>query len=533
MVSTLALAAGIPGTTWSQDAAGLPEKSSSKTAQVEGKTTTLRFEVSVAPGFLSGPTHGRLLVVLARSAQVEPRLIIGNTGLQTPPVLGTDANDRTEGLLGTLDSQSAIFPIPRLADLPMGEYYIQAVLDTSIDLKLTAAPGNLYSAVEKVKLDPVLGGTVKLALTKKVPPEELPPDADFVKYVKLKSELLTRFHGRPIYLRAGIILPDDFESDPARRYPLRVHIGGYGQRFTTAGRMMVAHSSFERDWTARATPRMILLHLDGAGPYGDPYQVNSANNGPYGDAITQELIPYVEKKYRGIGQPWARVLDGASTGGWVSLALQLFYPDFFNGAWSQCPDPVDFRSYELINIYEDANAYLNNSGFERPACRNVDGDVRYTVRHECQIENVIGRGNRWTLSGKDWCAWNAVYGPRGTDGLPKPLWDAATGKIDKVVLDHWKQYDLRLVLEKNWPTLAPKLRGKIHIWVGDADDYFLNNAVHRLDRFLRTARPPFGGKIVFGARQGHTAGWSAEQVVTEMAQAIEQAQPKEPPKKAP
>jgi hypothetical protein len=169
----------------------------------------------------------------------------------------------------------------------------------------------------------------------------------------------------------------------------------------------------------------------------------------------------------------------------VSLALQIFYPDFFNGAWSHAPDPVDFRAFELVNIYGAENVYVNRHGFERPTAREVNGDVRDTMRHEVQLERVLGRGGRWELGGRDWGSWNAVYGPRGDDGLPKPLWDGKTGKVDRSVLEHWKSYDLRLTVERNWRILGPKLRGKLRIWVGDADDYFLNNAVHLLDTFLR------------------------------------------------
>jgi hypothetical protein len=216
------------------------------------------------------------------------------------------------------------------------------------------------------------------------------------------------------------------------------------------------------------------------------------------------------------------VLDGHSTGGWVSLALQVFYPDFFNGTWSHAPDPVDFRCYELIDVYRDTNAYVNRFGFERPSERALDGDVKTTVRHECQLERVLGGGGRWELSGKDWGAWNATFGPRGADGLPRPLWDGVSGKIDRGVLEHWKKYDLRLVLQKDWPTLGPKLRGKLRIWVGEADDYFLNNAVHLLDDFLAKAKPAYGGKITYGPRRGH--GWrglSDNQMMEEMAAAVE------------
>jgi hypothetical protein len=477
--------------------------------------TALRFEVTAARGLLKAPQDGRLLVVLGRDKTPEPRRFIGETGLQAPPMLGADVTGFAADSVGVLDQKAIVFPIDRLGRLPAGDYYAQAVFHSNRDLNIADAPGNLYSDPVKVSLDPAKGGVVKLELTHAIPDDE-PADADDVKYIKFHSELLSKFHGRPMYLRVGLLLPPGFDKETDRRYPLRVHIGGYGTRYTAAAQMR------GRAWRDDAAPRMLLLHLDGAGPYGDPYQVNSDNNGPYGDAVTQELIPYVEKKYRGIGEPRARVLDGASTGGWVSLALQVFYPDFFNGCWSHAPDPVDFRAYELIDIYSDDNAYVNGHGFERPACRDLNSDVRYSVRHECLIERVLGRGDRWELSGKDWCAWNAVFGPRGKDGLPQPLWDGATGKLDRSVVEHWKKYDLRRVLEKDWKTLEPKLKGKVRIWVGEADDYYLNNAVHLLDASLKRAKPAFDGKITYGPGAGHGFRLLSEkELMLDMARAIE------------
>jgi hypothetical protein len=482
-------------------------------------TTALRFEVTVAPDLLNAPQDGRLLIVLGRGAkQQEPRLRIG-TGQGAPTVLGVDARGLVSGGNFVVDQKALIFPGPSLAKLPAGEYSVQAVLDVSRDLKLVGAAGNLYGEAVKVTIDPAAGGTIKVALTRKVPPEEMAADSDTVKFLKFKSDLLSKFHGRPMYLRAGVALPRDFAKDTERRYPLRVHIGGFATRFTAA-------RGGGKGGLGDDAPRMLVLHLDGAGPFGDPYQVNSANNGPYGDAITQELIPFVEKQFRGIGQPYARVLDGASTGGWVSLALQIFYPDFFNGTWSHAPDPVDFRAFELVNIYSDDNVYVNRHGFERPAAREINGDVKFTMRHEVLLERVLGRGDRWELGGRDWASWNATFGPRGDDGLPRPLWDGKTGKIDRSVLEHWKKYDLRLVLEQNWQTLGPKLRGKLRIWVGDADDYFLNNAVHLLDDFLSKAQPAYEGKITYGPRGGH--GYrvlSPRQLVDDMAAAIDRAKP--------
>lgn len=485
-------------------------------------STTLRFEVSVAPGLLEQPQNGRLLVTASVSRQPDPRTLIGTTGMGVPAVFGKDAQMFSAAKPVIVDQSAAAFPLDSLAKLRPQDYYVQAVFDSNIDLKSINAPGNLYSEVIKVRLDAAKGGVIKLTLSQKIPEEQQPADTESVKFIKLKSDLLSRFHGRPIYLRAGVILPKDFAREPQRRYPLRVHIGGYGARYTRVERLMRPGSEFYSAWSAADGPRMIFLHLDGDGPYGDAYQVNSANNGPYGDAVTQELIPYVEKSYRGIGEPRARFTDGGSTGGWVSLALQVFYPDFFNGCWSYCPDGVDFRAFQLINIYEDPNAYVNRHGFERPSARDLNGDTRFTIRHECQMENVMGLGDSWTMSGEQWGAWNATYGPRGRDGRPQPLWNPKTGEIDKSVLEHWKRYDLRLLLQNNWQTLAAKLRGKIRIWVGEADNYFLNNAVHMFDDFLSKAQPPAEAKIFYGVGKGHCwLGISERQMMEEMVAATE------------
>jgi hypothetical protein len=487
--------------------------------------TGLHFEVTLSDGLLSGPRDGRLLIVLGRKPDPEPRTTVGETGMNVPPVLGVDVKGFAAGVKARVDENAITFPLPHLSRLTPGRYFIQAVFDHNCDLRLANAPGNLYSDIVARDLDPTRGETVRLELTHRTADESLPAETEFVKYVRIRSELLSRHHGRPIFLRAGVIVPRGYEQERQRRYPLRVHIGGFGSRFTEVSSMMSAESAFRRTWLANDTPPMVLLHLDGAGPFGDPYQVNSANNGPFGDAIVGELIPEVEKRFRLIGRPQARVLDGESTGGWVSLALQIFYPDYFQGAWAHAPDPVDFRAFELINIYQHDNAYVNEHGFERPAARELTGEVLFTVRHECQRERVLGRGNQWVLSGKDWGSWNAVFGPRGPDGLPKPLWDGRTGQIDRTVVDHWMAYDLRLVLEKNWPVLGPKLRGKIRIWVGEADDYFLNNAVHLLDDFLQRARPAAEHRIIYAPGQGH--GWrglSEAQMIKEMVQATSQGE---------
>jgi len=489
------------------------------TGQAWGQTT-LRFEVTRAAARTEGLENGRLLVSIGAKGSARPVFGSGQTGMDAAPVLGRDTVGFAPGRTVTLDAASAVFPIESLSKLPAGDYSVQALFASNRDLRSLDAPGNLFSDPVAVHLDPAAGGTVKLTLTHAEPPEQMPKDTESVKYIKLQSKLLTAFHGRPIFLRAGVILPRDYAQEPTRRYPLRVHIGGFATRYNAVDRMMRAGSGFRKLWTADDTPRFLTLQLDGDGPYGDPYQVNSANNGPYGDAVTQELIPFVEKLYRGLGQPSARVLDGASTGGWVSFALQVFYPDFFNGTWSSSPDPLDFRAYQLVDIYKDKNAYLNPYGFERPSERTILGETRFTMRHEVQMENVRGDGDSYAFSGGQWGAWNAVFSPRGADGKPALLWNPQTGAIDPAVAEQWKKYDLRLCMEANWKTLAPKLRGKIHLWVGDADNYFLNNAVHLLDASLAKSAPPFVGEIAYGPGKGHTwYGITDRQILDQMSAA--------------
>jgi hypothetical protein len=464
------------------------------------------FEVTLGKSAPTITNDGRLFVILARTNKAEPRAYLGRTDLDAPEALAQDLRGVAHDTIWTLGQTTFAFPATNLAALPAADYFVQALYNWNPDLRFSGAPGDLFSKAQRIHFDPAVGGTWRLALTEQVPPEPASSGTEQIKFVTIQSQRLSEFHGRPISLRVGVVLPRDYEREPSRRYPLWVRIGGLNTRCSTVYRLFRPDSGFRQMWSADDTPRVILLQLDGVGPNGDPYFVNSANNGPYGDALTQEVIPRIEATFRAIGEPRARFLSGVSTGGWVCLALQIFYPDFFNGAWAACPDPVDFRALELVNIYKDDNAYVNRFGNERPSAREPNGDVKLTMRREVGVENLLGRGNSYTRSGEQWGAWNCVYGPRGADGLPVPLWDPQTGKIDHTVAEHWKKYDLRLVLEADWKSLAPKLNGKLHIAAGEADAYFLNNAVHLLDKSLAKANPPFVGKIVYGPGKGH--GWS-------------------------
>ncbi len=265
--------------------------------------------------------------------------------------------------------------------------------------------------------------------------------------------------------------------------------------------------------------------------YDDSYAIDSPNMGPYGQAVTRELIPYIEKHFRAIPQPWARILSGGSTGGWESLALQIFYPDYFGGTFSYCPDPVDFHYFEMVNIYEWDSAWYRKDDWRRtpiPAERQPDGLVLSTMKEQLRYERAMGTRGR---SGEDWDCWQAVYGPLGKDGYFQPLFDPATGDIDHGVAAYWKEHtDLNAYLQRRWTEIGSKLAGKIHIWTGDMDTYYLNNAVYLLEDFLKTtSSPPWAGSITYGPRQPHCwAGpFSLGERLKLMAQYVAAAAPRD------
>lgn len=467
----------------------------------------LRFRVAFGSELAASGTTGRLLVVLGpTNGAMEPRHSLGHTGLEAPPFLAIDVTNFSAGEVIELGRLQALFPLSSLDLLSPDSYRVQAVLCTNRDLRLFDAPGNFYSVPMIRSLQPSDSEPVPLRLARREPEETPPPDLNSVRFIKLRSQRLTEFHGRPLFLRAAVSLPRSFETEPTRRYPLLIMTGGYGTRFTALTNELAAG---QRLFRAQAEgPEFLLLQLDGAGPFGDPYQVNSANNGPYGDALTQELIPYVEQVFRGIGLPHSRILSGGSTGGWVSLALQIFYPDYFGGCWAGFPDSPDFRAFQLLNVYQDTNAYLNSSGFERPSNRFPNGDVRYSMRHELQLENALGADNCYAQSGQQWGAWNAVYSPRGSDGAPLPLWHPRSGKIDPKVAAAWREYDLRILLDRHWTHLAPRLRGKIHAWVGTADDYFLDGGLRSFAQSIESRTPALEASIRFEPGAAH--GWEPQ-----------------------
>jgi hypothetical protein len=332
-----------------------------------------------------------------------------------------------------------------------------------------------------------------------------------------------------MYLGACVLLPEGFEAHPEAGYPLIINHGHfpytfsgfretppdpnlkpeYSERFKIEGYNRIVQEydyEFYKYWTAPDTPRFLIIEIQHANPYyDDSYAVNSANLGPYGDAITYELIPYIERTFRGIGAGWSRFLYGGSTGGWEALAAQVFYPDEYNGCWAACPDPIDFRAYTIVNIYEHKNAYYVDGRWKRtprPGQRNYLGEVSCTLEDSNHRELVLGTNSR---SGDQYDIWQAVFSPAGEEGYPKPIWDKITGEIDRSVAEYWREhYDLRYILERDWKTLGPKLSGKIHIYCGDMDNFYLNNAVYLTEDFLkRTKDPYYDGEVSYGDRAEH------------------------------
>ncbi len=328
----------------------------------------------------------------------------------------------------------------------------------------------------------------------------------------LESPALSKFWGDSRTVYAAVLLPSGYVENENRTYPVRYNIAGYGGRFDRVNRL-VRNPKFKSWWEGEDAPQVITVFLDGYGPYGDPYQLNSANSGPYGDVLIEEIIPAIEAKYRTQGAK-GRYTDGCSTGGWVSLALQMFYPDEFAGCYSYSPDPVSFNHMQLINIYEDENAYVSKYKLERPSKRTRLGEPVFTIKKEVFDENKAGASGTYVDSKGQWGAWNALYSPKGENGLPKPVFDPETGAIDKEVATTWKAYDLLLLAKENWTTLGPKLQGKIYVWMGDMDNYYLNNALREMDAFLQaTTSPKSDAVLEFVATKGHCDDYSHTEVL--------------------
>ncbi len=497
-------------------------------------TAQPRFEISFAAAAHPEPITGRAFVALSKTEAPQPIQQIGSWTGQTP-FFGSDIDDLKPGVAAVVDGSAAGYPASSLKEIPAGDYYVQAVINVYTQFHrsdghvvwahmdewegqhFTRSPGNLYSGIRKVHLDAAAGYDIKLEASEVIPAIQMPADTAWVKHIKIQSPMLTKFWGHPMYLGATVLLPKGYDEHPGEHYPgiyIQGHFGlnaafGFSERqpANSGGRGQAGYQ-FYQDWNGDNFPRMIAITFQHPTPYfDDSYAVNSANNGPYGDALLQELVPYLEEHFRLIRAGYARMLTGGSTGGWESLALEVYHPEFFGGTWTMYPDPVDFRRDQLVNIYDDDNAFWA-PGYqymtpERPMMRTAEGQVTQTMRQMSQLEDALGSHGR---SAQQFEAWEAVYGPVGEDGYPQPLWDKKTGKIDKRVAGYMRDhgYDLTAYLRANWARIGPQLKEKIHLYVGDMDNYYLNLAVYQLDEYLKTTDA--GATFDYGRpMKGH--GW--------------------------
>ncbi len=514
----------------------------------------LKFEISFPAAAHADPITGRVFVILSRDIAhcgpadavaatrepCEPRLQVSRIGV---PFFGRDVDSLKPGDSATIDNSGLGSPLAHLSDIPAGDYYVQAMINVYSEFhradghtvwmhddqwegqRWQRSPGNLYGQVVKMHIDPA-SGVIRLIADQVIPPVTVPADTEYVKHIKFKSELLSKFWGRPIYLGAVVLLPRDYDRTTIR-YPIDYVQGHFSLQ---APYRFDGQNEFSKAWMSDHFPRMIAVTLQHPNPYyDDSYLVNSPNVGPYDDALMQELIPAIEKQFRVIGEPYARVVSGGSTGGWISAYLQIFHPTFFGGAWCSCPDAVTFSDVEGVNFYKDDNAFFKMYDW-RPVptinSRFTNGQAIQTSEQRNRYELVSGDHGR---SGEQIDVWSAVWGPVGEDGFFKPAFDKSTGKIDKDVVAYWRDHwDLLEYLKRNWSTVGPKLKDNLYFFAGDADTYFLNNSTMELDAWLKTTSAPHSqAQFMYGNLKPHC--WqgpvTAAQRVIEIAQHIQRHKP--------
>jgi hypothetical protein len=507
------------------------------------------FTVTFSTERSAQPLDGRLLLLLSTDPSQEPRMQIDDSP-RSQIVVGVTVDGWRPGQSTIVDASASGYPIHSLKDVPPGDYTVQAVLNKyetfhradGKTLKLhmdqgegqhwNISPGNLYSKPQKITVKP--GGAYQLDLTEVIPPIIPKADTKYIRHIRIQSQVLTKFWGRPMEISAIVLVPEGFDDHPNARFPLMIfhdHFDedfddfrttppdpdlkpDYSERFHITGYNRIQQQEaykFYQQWISPNFPRVLIIKIQHANPfYDDSYAVNSANVGPYGDAIENELIPAIEKQFHGIGQGWARFVYGGSTGGWEALAVQVFYPDHYNGAFAACPDPIDFHAFTNINLYDRDSEFGKNAFFvegahsriPQPAMRDYEGHIFITTQEINRYELALGDTGR---SGEQFDIWQAVYGPVGANGYPQPIFDKMTGEIDHNVAEYWRQhYDLEAILERDWAKLGPELAGKIHIYVGSDDTYFLNDAVYRMENFLNsTTNPRYAGEVTYGPRAEH------------------------------
>ena len=511
-----------------------------------GTSSAQTISIEYPAKYYSEPLDGRLIILISDNNDSEMRFQL-NDKPNTCQAFGMDVENWTKGTKLNFDQNSFGYPIESYAEIPKGKYYLQVFfhkyetfnradghvvklpMDRGEGQQWNLAPGNVYSVPQSHAVDYNSSLEIVFDLDQIIPLIEAPKDTKYIKHIRLKSDLLSAFWGRDMYLGAHVLLPEGFDKHPNVKYPLAIHHGhfpkdfdgfrvappdlnlepDYSDRFKLSGYNIIVQQEahdFYKQWTGPDFPRVIAVLIQHPTPYyDDSYAVNSEAQGPYGDAITYELLPYIEKLFRGIGEGWSRFVYGGSTGGWEALAVQVKYPKEYGMCFAACPDPIDFRAYCLVNIYEDENAYYKEGTFRKTLVaghRDYLGNVDATLRDMNYRELVLGTMGR---SGQQWDIWEATYSPIDDRGYPKRIWDRKSGVIDKEVAEYWKEnYDLSYIMKRDWAKHGKDWENKIHLYCGDMDNYYLNNAVYLAEEILEeTSGPYYNGEVDYGDRAEH------------------------------
>lgn len=464
---------------------------------------------------------GRLLLMMVEHEKAEPRQMIWPSPRVKTYIFGKNLNNLNskEAFTITNDGSWTSNTNTTLANLPKGTYGVQVLWDQDTEESRINAPGNLYSKKQLVTIDG--NENLELEISETIEPRVV-NEHPLVRYEEFKSEALSKFWNKPMYYKATVLLPKNYKEGDGKDYAMRYNVSGFGGRYTRINRL-TSDNDFMDWWNSDDAPNIITVFLDSDGPFGDHYQMDSENSGPYGEALTTEFIPYLETKYRGKVDAKTRFVDGCSTGGWVSLGLQLYYPEVFNGCFSYSPDAIEFERYQLTNIYKDDNIYVNEYGYERPIMRSTLGEPMLSTRQFVYHENALAGSNTYVNSGGQIGSHTALYSPKGRDGLPKPLFDAVTGEIDHEVAKHWEKYDFLKLVKNNWSTLGPKLQGKIYVWMGDMDNFYLNMATRSFAEYLETTEnPKFDAVIEFSAMEAHCTQYSNKKVLKQIEKRLKE-----------
>lgn len=437
-----------------------------------------QFKANYSESVFDKSFTGNVIVYLSKENK-EPKN--GMVGLESFPCFSVAVKDIKPGQAITIDDKAISYPTV-LSDIERGDYYVQIVWDRNLGGRSIAeSPGNFFNASEKITITKDTKKVFTITATQIIP--QLPDfkETEFVKAIKAPSALLSKFHGKVMTVDAAVILPKEYYTEPNRKFPVLYSVSGFGGNYHH-------YSGSDKPSTNIDDIPVITIYLDGNCSLGHSVYANSDNNGPWGDALTTELIPLIEKNFRTNG---ARLLTGHSSGGWSVLWLQTQYPKVFDDCWSSAPDPVDFRSFQKINIYEDKNMYYDKEGAPFMVA-TIAGFIPWaSAKLAYQMENVVYRGEQMN-------SFTAVFSSKGTDGIPENICSPSTGEINQAVVTQWKKYDIALVLKNNWANIKSDVDEKVLITIGNQDNFLLHYAVLSLETQMKEMNSKFQFKYYPG-----------------------------------